>query len=598
MRIYCPTHQKSFPAPRKNPIKCQNKNHEMGELDFAGRATEEAEANWAYCSDCEHFWPVEHDIKTDARCPVCERTITKRYLCHRCYTFTLESDTPADVKNFTMTKEGVPQPGCPACLKEFSGTAILYEHTCELFGASFKTSLSACPICEELIGGVPSFPASAVDYLDKVKARKKVKFSYENDLLVADEAGEFILIPNGKEHSIVLPQLVRFTNKQEFYDYYENHFHCENPTPGELIILYPAVVNKVEGGWKLKEAGRLKVSVRSPQEASRAKAQQQQVPPPQNGGLRGRESTRREQASPNVPCFRCASPVKASDTFCWKCGESLRELSNQVAAKSGVPGTEIPRAEVPKPEAPKLAATIAPKTVAPPRPDVKAETKEKKIEAKAAVVPVPSMKTTPTMNRSSILEPSQPEPELTPKEKRLGSILFLTLIGLLAFGATLWMVLALTSSDPAANKGGAPTAASQKPANTQGAAQAPAKAQNPEEDIKALRDKAKNARADERAKVLEEFDAAEKKYSQDYRFPYERAKLLFDMNGHNEAFRSLFIAGEKAIDNGKSVEMVNSLLRDQAGDFKRLAKGHKEWDTLVNALKNNDKKALKIVIPF
>lgn len=401
----------------------------LGELDFAGRTLEPAHAQWSYCSDCAHFWPVNHEAKTAEKCPVCERAITKRYLCHCCYTFTLESDTPADVKNFTMTQEGVPQPGCPTCLKEFSGSAPLHEHSCEDLGATFKTRLSVCPICEQLIGGAPSFPASAMEYLNKVKAQKKVRFNYEDDLLVADEGGEFILIPNGKEHSIVLPELIRFTSKQEFYDYYENHFHCENPAPGEVIILYPAVVNKVEGGWKLKEAGRLAVSTRQPEARKVADAPSQTLTAaPQPAGSKAKESVRQEQEvhGPHVECPACHTLVKAKDMFCWKCGGALGEVSKGGA----LPGRSMP----------KVSATMWPKIEAEPKAEAKPKAEDQMVEDETAQ----HLSLKPAQTHTSILGAADAEPELSPKERKLASILLLTLIGLVAFGATLWLVLAVT----------------------------------------------------------------------------------------------------------------------------------------------------------
>lgn len=430
MRIYCPTHEKSFPAPRRNPIKCENKNHQMAELDFQGSSAEPAQALWSYCSDCEHFWPS--DAESNSRCPVCERAITRRYLCHRCYTFTIESDTPADVKNFTMTQEGVPQPGCPACLKEFTENAPLYEHLCEESGESFKTQLGVCPVCEQLIGGAPGFPSSAVEYMEKVKAKKRVRFSYEDDLLVADEGGEFVLIPNGKEHSIVLPQIVRFNSRQEFYDLYENHFHCENPTPGELIILYPAVVNRVEGGWRLKEAGRLAVSTRRPEAIKAAAAEPAQTTPPpppprhEPPTLKSEESAKQEQEArgPHVECPACYTLVKAKDTFCWKCGRALSEKPNEAAQKS---------------DESQMASTMLPATEQ--KAVAKPEAEQKREESEATWPG--SLKSAPT--HTSILGAGEPQPELSPKERKLASILFLTLVGLAAFGLTLWLVLMLTS---------------------------------------------------------------------------------------------------------------------------------------------------------
>lgn len=571
MRVFCPTHRKSFPAPRKNPIKCENKTHLMGELDFAGRALEPTGALWAYCSDCEHFWPINMDGKISEKCPVCERSIAARYLCHRCYTLTLESDAPADVKNFTMTKQGVPQPSCPACLKEVPQKAATHEHSCERLGASFITLLDACPICEELVAAAPSFPSSVGEYLNKVKAKKRVKFSYENDLLVADEDGDFVLIPNGKEQSLVLPQLIRFTTKQDFYDYYENHFHCENPAAGEVIILYPAIVKKVEGGWKLKETGRLKVTGAKPAEAVKDKLLFNTIPS-EDTVSKALESVKQKQpesapikakqpeAVAVVKCPRCASTMKATDMFCWKCGEALGNRPRDYATS---PSTTLP--------AKKNAAVATAQPVKPPTPLVK----------------------------SSLLEPSMPEAESQEQEKKLGGILLVSLIGLIAIGSILWLVLSLTSSDPV-NNSKASANTTQKPTNNQNASQtspaAPtttAASQTAESDLKALQEKAKTVAREERPNLLKEYEAAEKKYPQDYRFPYERARLLASARTHDDAFRALFIAGEKALDAGKAADMLSSLLRDEDADFKRLSKGHKDWDTLVKALKSGDKKSLR-----
>lgn len=576
MRVFCPTHRRSFPAPRKNPIKCEHGTHVMGEIDFAGRALEPAAAQWAYCSDCEHFWPINPDVKMREACPVCERPIAARFLCHRCYTLTVESDSPADVKNFTMTKQGVPQPSCPTCLKEVPQNASLHEHSCEVLGASFITPLDSCPSCEELIAAAPAFPSSVSDYLNKVKARKRAKFSYENDLLVADEGGEFVLVPNGKEQSLVLPELIRFTTKQDFYDFYENHFHCENPAPGEVIILYPAIAQRAEGGWTLKEMGRLKVTAK-PSEAVKEKALFNTLPSEETV-LKALGSVRAKQPAPApvkaeqpesggvVKCPRCASMMKATDMFCWKCGEALGNRSrNYVTSASDT----LP--------ARKEAVAVPTKPVKPLSP--------------------PS---SPPLIRSSILDPTPPEAETQAQEKRVGAILLVGLLGLIAIGSILWLVLSLTSP---VNSNQVMTNVLPKQTNTQNsapsvAANTPATSSNPatqnaENDLKTLQEKSKNAGRDERPELLKEYEAAEKKYAQDYRFPYERAKLLVETHGHGEAFRALFIAGEKALDNGKSAEMLSELERDGDADFKRLAKGHREWDTLLSALKSGDKRALR-----
>ena len=34
MRVFCPEHKRGFFAPRQSPIKCENRGHVLGELDF------------------------------------------------------------------------------------------------------------------------------------------------------------------------------------------------------------------------------------------------------------------------------------------------------------------------------------------------------------------------------------------------------------------------------------------------------------------------------------------------------------------------------------------------------------------------------------
>ena len=98
----------------------------------------------------------------------------------------------------------------------------------------------------------------------------------------------------------------------------------------------------------------------------------------------------------------------------------------------------------------------------------------------------------------------------------------------------------------------------------------------------------------ETSEILAAFESAEKKYPNDYRFPYERAKLsIKGITSHHEAFSALSLAAEKAIDDGKSQEMLDSLMADKDGDFYKLSRGHHEWQALEEALRNKDKAALK-----
>ncbi len=116
-----------------------------------------------------------------------------------------------------------------------------------------------------------------------------------------------------------------------------------------------------------------------------------------------------------------------------------------------------------------------------------------------------------------------------------------------------------------------------------------------DEELKKLREKRIGARPSDRSEIFQIFAKTEKKYPNDYRFPYERAKLV--INGQEKtspaaAFAALSTAAEKAIAAGKGREMLESLAKDSGGDFQRLSRGHREWTQLQEALKTQDTKAL------
>jgi hypothetical protein len=133
-----------------------------------------------------------------------------------------------------------------------------------------------------------------------------------------------------------------------------------------------------------------------------------------------------------------------------------------------------------------------------------------------------------------------------------------------------------------------PTSTSQTPA-------AQTTTSNPaDQEIKLLRERRTGAKPSDSSEIIAAFQGAEKKYPTDYRFPYERAKLsIAGVASHHEAFGALALAGEKAIDNGKAQEMLDSLTTDKDGDFYRLSRGHHEWQVLEEALKNKDRASLK-----
>ncbi len=319
MIIYCPQHQKDFLAPRKNPIRCENKFHVLGELDFEGRGLEPGAPRWEYCCNCEHYWPLGIDHIASTHCPVCARLISQRYLCDRCYTISLESPTPAEVRNFRLSPEGAPQPSCPGCIESPTGT--LQEHQCNSLNISFTTALAWCPACQEFIGDVPPFPFPAGAYLDRVKGYKSARIDYETNMLVEDDEGEYALVPNGNgtNQSIVLPRLARFASKRDYYDNYQDFYHCAAPSAGEVIVVYPAVAEKVEGWWALQQTGKLEVLGDAFGEAAES-------PRPDALPVERRASKERaegEQAGPEVTCPNCGTVGSSGNAFCWHCGKMI-----------------------------------------------------------------------------------------------------------------------------------------------------------------------------------------------------------------------------------------------------------------------------------
>lgn len=113
-----------------------------------------------------------------------------------------------------------------------------------------------------------------------------------------------------------------------------------------------------------------------------------------------------------------------------------------------------------------------------------------------------------------------------------------------------------------------------------------------DQEFKTLSDRRATVAADQRSELDAALRAAEMKYRADYRFTFERARLISTGPGHHGAFSILFQAGQKAIDSGKADEMLSSVMANKDGDFSKVSKGHHEWETLEEALRNKDKSKL------
>ena len=196
------------------------------------------------------------------------------------------------------------------------------------------------------------------------------------------------------------------------------------------------------------------------------------------------------------------------------------------------------------------------------------------------------------------------EPENPPQFRWRDGVIFgsllLLLVGVLGIGAWyLWSRQSMSQTLlPSNSNNGSPaanlsTAPSYEPTSTITPQQATL-AQSADEEITRLRERRIVATPSEGAEIISTLQQAEKKYPNDYRFPYELSKLsIKGIVSHHEAFEPLSRAAEKAIDSGKADEMLNSLRSDKDGNFAKLSHGHHEWEALEQALRNKDKKVLK-----
>ncbi len=567
MKVFCPLHKRGFFTPRQSPIKCENRGHVLGALDFHGEARAPVEIQWQYCCNCEHFCPIDFDGDGLESCPACTRQTSKFYLCDRCFTVTFESNPPLQTKNFTLTSEGGPHPSCPGCLQETS--ADLHEHDCDELGACFITALSSCPICLERLDVSPLFPSSVAHYLKRTKATNKlnVTFDYDTELFIAVDDGELVLISNSLDGTkpIVLPRSARFASKRDFYELYQDYYHSAKLNPGEVHIIEPASVEPVQDGWKLKSTGILEV-VDDPKTKASA-----------NTTLSQRETSIREKPGPSIemvkeesaaaPCTDCGSLVETRYAFCWNCGNAVMPDAN---ASKRTTETTVPSLRI-------------------------------AMEDEEVIVQHDVRHAQPSIFSWAL--PKQPGRTASATVSVL-KLIAVAVVGLLLVPLGLFMVTRSSSqqslrTDAQRATSNLPSDRSTAPivevtANAtaeQSTAQVIPVARTEEDELQTLRQKRIGAAASDRLTILQAFARTEKQYPNDYRFPYERAKLAIngpDTTSHEDAFRALSLAAEKAIKTDKAQEMLKGLEADKGGDFHKLSHGHREWSQVLEALKSKD----------
>lgn len=585
MRVFCPEHKRGFFAPRQSPIKCENRGHLLGEIDFEGQAKSPVELQWQYCCNCEHFCPVDFDQYGLQRCPVCTRKSSLLYLCDRCHVISFESNTPLQTKNFTLTPEGAPQPSCPGCLRPAS--ADLHEHTCDELNISFITGLSVCPACEERLDVAPAFPSLVAPYLKRIRSANKVNvtFDYETGMFVPVEDGEFVVVTHADD-AIVLPRATRFTNKRDFYEFYQDYYHCANPDAGDVQIVQPALVAQTENGWTLESTGLLEVVSEQPKKQTVAPViqpptapvmqapvvQRQEVEPPRVVKEAVKEPVREVAKEPEGrACPDCGSFIEAKYSFCWKCGAALGGGPKSSGSNTRKPGTLISSGPMDLDDDDELTMHHESQPL------------------RSNMLPWTTTNRTehPSSSRGSVL-----------KLISIGAVA-LALVGLGAFGL-------MRSDTPAVSDTAVQPATepSQQPVppptaiTTEVSRSAPAEtttqqtpAVSPDDELKKLRERRMAAAASERPRIIQAITKIEKQYPRDYRFPYERAKLAVKSalaSSRSEAFKALNTAAQKAISTGKAGEMLSGLENDKSGDFSRISQGRDEWSRLVAALKRRD----------
>jgi hypothetical protein len=426
--------------------------------------------------------------------------------------------------------------------------------------ASFITGLNACPVCKERLDIAPAFPSLVANYLKRTKSANKVDvtFDYETGAFVPVEDGEFVIVTN-QDQSFVLPRAPKFSAKRDFYEFYQDYYHCPNPDAGDVQIVQPAFVSRGANGWTLVATGILDVIKEQPKKKAAAPVIQPPPPPVKRHEELEPEPviTAKKEETGVRSCSECGSKIEDKYAFCWKCGHSMHnEGKTRQILSSALDLDDEPTVQhEPRP----LSSTVLPWTTAGPPEH-------------------------PSSSRGSVL-----------KLLAIGGVAFM-LLSLGAFG--LFRSETHTAAAPPAPVS-QPVSQPQPTAaiTTEVSRNAPAETTtqqvvpNPEDDLKKLRERRMTASTSDRPKVFQVFAKVEKQYPRDYRFPYERAKFAVrgsQASSRSEAFKALTMAAQKAISTGKANEMLNGLETDKSGDFSRLSQGRFEWSRLVAALKRKD----------
>jgi hypothetical protein len=124
-------------------------------------------------------------------------------------------------------------------------------------GYALKEEFYAAPKVE--------LPMAADKFLSHLGGPQQiVKADWLKNLLVKDPEGRgsLVLVRDPSvpgSQLLVVPRAARFQTMEDFYNYYEQFYECARPGAGEVWLVAPAIVEGVDGGWRLLEKGELEV---------------------------------------------------------------------------------------------------------------------------------------------------------------------------------------------------------------------------------------------------------------------------------------------------------------------------------------------------
>lgn len=350
MRFFCSQHEVSFSVEPSLRIRCDVGAHDLGK-EFP------KEDFWEYCCQCQNFWPSELSQTHHAQeqCRVCRQPVSNLYLCDRCGAMTRDSAGSPKRRRFTIAPGGgyvlqhtpgeEPRPACPGCL--LPPQSPVRMHQCETLELTFATARSRCPFCQEPVVEPPSFPCTVEEYLRRTRVGKvRVRSNLLSGVLVEDEEGELVLIAKGTgtDLTILLPQMPRLLTRQEYHLHLETYYHCDKVSAGEIWITYPAVVDKVEGGWKLREVGHLELRNG---DAGKQKEKEVAVPPPAPAPPTAVKVEVPTQTPPVAvaaaaasTCPQCGAPVDPDSHTCPLCRSDIGSRDAAADAPLNEPSAE------------------------------------------------------------------------------------------------------------------------------------------------------------------------------------------------------------------------------------------------------------------